>query len=134
MLRPQDTSSAPEGEYLATAGAVGAVQRRQASAEPEYQVVKVRGQPYHLPVLQALPQGGKGQGGKGEGGKGGKGKGRATKAHELDLHRTSATVLAEMNDPDAVECVRAPEAQQQPNRERPPPTGVVRGGRRKAQG
>ena len=98
MLRPQDTSSAPEGEYLATAGAAT---RIQASTNPDYHVVQVRGRPYLLPVLQELPRGGgKGQGGKG----GGKGKGRANnKAHELDLYRTSATVVREaeeaMHDP-----------------------------------
>ena len=96
MLRPQETSSAPEGEYLAAAGAVT---RRQASDEPAYQVVNVGGRPYHLPVLAAPLHGH------------GKGQGRPNKAHELDLHRTSATVLAEMHDPDAVECVReAPSA------------------------
>ena len=101
MLRPQDTSSAPEGEYLATAGAAT---RIKASTDPEYHVVQVRGRPYHLPVLQELPRGGKGQGGKSQGGKGG-GKGRANnKAHELDLYRTSATVVREveeMQDPAA---------------------------------
>ena len=53
MLRPQDTSSAPEGEYLATAGAAT---RIQASTDPDYHVVQVRGRPYLLPVLQELPQ------------------------------------------------------------------------------
>ena len=95
MLRPQDTSSAPEGEYLATADAAT---RIKASTDPEYHVVQVRGRPYHLPVLQELPRGGKGQGGKRQGGKGG-GKGRGNnKAHELDLYRTSATVVREAEE------------------------------------
>ena len=110
MLRPQDTSSAPEGEYLATAGAAT---RIKASTDPEYHVVQVRGRPYHLPVLQELPRGGKGQGGKSQGGKGG-GKGRANnKAHELDLYRTSATVVREaeeMQDPASTAMRAVPDA------------------------
>ena len=133
MLRPQDASSAPEGEYLATSGVAT---RREASKEPEYQVVKVRGRPYHLPVLPAAPQVGKGQGGKGgKNGKGGKGGKGANKASEIDLYRTSATVLSEMHehDPDAIECVRVPpnpvRITEAPGREHAPPASVARGGR-----
>ena len=76
---------------MATAGAAT---RIQASTNPDYHVVQVRGRPYLLPVLQELPRGG----GKGQGGKGG-GKGRANnKAHELDLYRTSATVVREAEE------------------------------------
>ena len=96
MLRAQDVSSAPEGDYLATQAAP----RREASVEPEFGVVSVRGRPYLLPTLAPLAPSG--------GGNGKRRQQRGAAASELDLHRTSATVVAELHDPDAVECVREP--------------------------
>ena len=113
-LGPQDASSAPEGEYLATSGPAT---RRQASIDPEFHVVAVRGRPYLLPVLaqQSAPRGGKGKG--------------KAHANELDLHRTSATVVSEMSnyyDPDAIECVRMPgqlvDAERRIHQGAPPPS------------
>lgn len=94
-LRAQDVSSAPEGEYLATP----AGPRREASVEPEFSVVSVRGRPYLLPTLAPLAS---------SGGSGRRRQPRGAAASELDLHRTSATVVAELHDPDAIECVREP--------------------------
>lgn len=96
QLRSQDVSSAPEGDYLATP----AGPRREAATEPEFGVVSVRGRPYLLPTLAPLASAG--------GGNGRRRQPRGAAASEFDLHRTSATVVAELHDPDAVECVREP--------------------------